>query len=659
VQKVTARLAHWLALSPEARGFFYVSALAHAALKVFLGLTLVTGDGYGFHSLVAPPQSLIFAGADVVICFGLAKLLDLAVPGRFTRLAQAVLLSLIGAFLAASFIIHSYFKTFLNRGLLEFNGASSHELFDYTWSALNGYALGFLTPMVALFVYYWARFASFARSGWAARTFMPPFLLAAGAAAMGFVGTLSAGQAGFLSYNPEFQLAQSYMKASTKGTPRASAAEARAFRDPSAPLFGRYESELAARLPRQAKRNVLFVLIESLPFEQTVLGSREGGLPVLRELAQQGVVFDNFRTVFPATSRSFLTYHCGIYPSAGAASATKYRPGYRCDSILDGLKAHGYRTGFFTSPMFTYDNLHKAHFMRSYDSYEDFLSLRARAKHDAFSAPAVEEEVVEQALLEFVDRAPAQPFFATYFMFWNHAPYRLPFDDISHLPPLARYKRTLRYLDQVLRDLLGQLKGRGRLDDTVVIVAADHGEGFALHHDNTNHIGHVFEDDVRIPFVIHVPDQTVGAQHTHRQGSNVDFAPTLFALLGLPLAPSWQGQDLLGEDFRARPTLLFGRSSYVTNALVDGQLKYIEYPETGKRLLFDLTRDPHEQHDLSGTHAREVAAYRKLIDAWLPVVEQRSWAEPRVSAWAPSKEDVTHAARVQPLGWPSAGPYRE
>jgi hypothetical protein len=133
----------------------------------------------------------------------------------------------------------------------------------------------------------------------------------------------------------------------------------------------------------------------------------------------------------------------------------------------------------------------------------------------------------------------------------------------------------------------------------------------------------------------------------------------LFALLGLPPAPSWQGQDLLGEDFRARPTLLFGRSSYVTNALVDGQLKYIEYPETGKRLLFDLTRDPHEQHDLAGTHAREVAAYRKLIDAWLPVVEYRSWAEPRVSAWAPSRKGVTHAARVQPVGWPSAGAYRQ
>jgi arylsulfatase A-like enzyme len=273
--------------------------------------------------------------------------------------------------------------------------------------------------------------------------------------------------------------------------------------------------------------------------------------------------------------------------------------------------------------------------MRSYDAYADFLTLRARAKKNAFSAPAVEEEVVAQTLLEFVDKAPTQPFFATYFMFWNHAPYRLPFEDLSHLPPLARYKRTLSYLDQILRDLLAKLKARGVLDNTLVIVTADHGEGFALHHDNTNHIGHVFEDDVRIPFLIHVPDKDVGMQRTHRQGSNIDFAPTLFHLLELPAAPSWQGQDLLSENFSARPTLLFGRASYVTNALVDGQLKYIEYPESGKRLLYDLARDPHEQRDLASARPKEAQAYHALIDAWLPVIEYRSWAEPQASAWRP------------------------
>jgi arylsulfatase A-like enzyme len=634
--RAAERLTRLTSLSPEASAFFYVSAIAHVALKLLLGLTLVYADGYGWKSLVAPPQSLVFAGADLVFCFVFAKLLTHAIPMRQQRPAQGALLLLLFVFLTASFVIHGYFKTFLNRGLLEFNGASAVELIDYTRAAATAYSISFVLLVSGMFALYLARFRTFVGSRWMARAQAPFCAALGGLGAMVFVGTLSQGQTGFLAYNPEFQLLKSYASEGNGATPTASPAEARAFRDPAESVRGQYPA--AGKLPPlpKAARNVLFVLIESLPFEQTSLARSDGGgMPVLAELAQNGIAFDNFRTVFPATSRSFMTYHCGIYPSPGAATATKYRPGYRCDSILDGLKARGYRTGFFTAPMFTYDNLHKAEFMRGYDVYQDFLSLRAHARKDALDAPAVEEEVVADALLSFTQRDPARPFFATYFMFWNHAPYRLPFEDISQLKPLARYQRGLAYLDRVLRSVLDGLRAQGNLDNTLIMVAADHGEGFALHHANTNHVGHLYEDDVRIPLLIHLPSAAIGPQRSHRQGSNVDFAPTLFALLGLPGAPSWQGQDLLSDDFQSRPTLVFGRAAYTTNAIVDGNLKYIEYPNTKQHSLFDLSRDPHEQHDLSARHKADADAYAQLLPAWLRVAEYRSWQVSETSAQAP------------------------
>lgn len=623
--RLPERLVRLSSFSAEACGFFYVLAFAHVLLKLLLGLTLVYGDGYGWASLVAPPQALVFAGGDLVFCFVLALVFSLAVPSSKQRIAQATLLVLQLLFLLANFIIHGYFKNFLNRGLLEFNGASAVELADYARAAISVYSVGFVGLVGAAFALYLARFPHLVQHDALQRGHAPWWFALAGLGGMIFVGTLSQGQSGFLAYNPEWQLLQSYFAKGAVDTPKASAAEARAFHDPSAALRGRYAQTDSLPRPTLAGRNVLFVLIESLPFEQTSLARAEGGMPLLAELAQDGVSFDNFRTVFPATSRSFMTYHCGIYPSPGAATATKYRPGYRCDSILDGLKARGYRTGFFTAPMFTYDNLHKADFMRGYDEYQDFLSLRSRARKDALDAPAVEEEVVADALLSFVERDRSKPYFATYFMFWNHAPYRLPFEDISALKPLARYQRTLGYLDQVLRSVLDRLRANGSLDDTVVVVAADHGEGFALHHDNTNHVGHLYEDDVRIPLLIHAPGAKLGRHVSHRQGSNLDFAPTLFALLGIPHAPSWQGQDLLASTFRPRPTLLFGRAAYTTNAIVDGNLKYIEYPATQQRWLFDISADPHEQHDLLPQRSADGEAYAKLLSRWLPVVEFRSW----------------------------------
>lgn len=608
-------------LSPQARLFFFTTSLAHVLLKLLLGLSLSIADRYGFQSLVAPPQGLVFAGVDIVTCFVCAKLLDLCVPQRFQQTVQQGLFMLLFVFLLANFIVHSYFKSFVNLGLIAFNGAGALEIIDYTLAGLTRYSVTFACSVLAVLLAASIFRRRLLASALLLPHYLPAYALGAALLAMLYVGTLGSGQCGFLAVNPGFVLLRSFTLTNASLEISATPEQAAAFATPQ-PIFGQYDVAPVVTLPSQRGKNVLFVLIESLPFERTPLGGASGGLTILGELAENGVSFTNFHTVFPATSRSFLAYHCGIYPTTGNATVTKFQPGYACDSILDSLHARGYRTGFFTAPMFTYDNLDKSRVVKGYDTFEDLSTLRGRAEHASFDAPAVEEEAVSRAALEFMEKDRTRPFFVNYFMFWNHSPYRLPFSDISALPPLERYQRTLDYLDRVLRDLLARLEAGGILKDTLVIVSADHGEGFAVHHDNKNHVGHIYEDDVHIPLVIHVPG--LGKHETHRLGSNVDFAPTLAALLGLPCASSWQGQDLLGADFRGRPLLVFGRSSFTTNGLLDGQYKYIEYVSNQQRALYDLSVDPHEQENLAARHPEHVQVYDQFVHSWLPVAEYRA-----------------------------------
>jgi len=608
-------------LSPTGRAFFYVTALAHVALKLMLGLRMALEDGYGMSSMVAPPQAAVFAGGDILVCFVVARGLD-ALPLRARRTTHLTLLLPLFGFLVASFIVHGYFKAFVNRGLLEFNGAGALELTDYTVAGMNAYSVSFIAVVALMFLALGTRYDAFARSRLCLSMSPQLAVLALAGAGLGYAGTLSSGQSGWLSYNPGYLLVLSYASAGANQVRVASADELRRFREPG-PMGGHYDSALDIEVPAKPRANVLFLLIESLPLEQTSLGGKPDQLPVLQELAQSGVSFDHFRTVFPATSRSFLTYHCGIYPTTGAATATKYAPHYQCDSVLDVLKGAGYRTGFFTAPMFTYDNLNKSRVMASYDTYADFLTLRPTARKNNVAAPAVEEEAVVEALFRFLENGDSAPWFATYFLFWNHAPYRLPFKDISGLPALDRYRLTLEYLNDIISGVLARAKAAGLLDNTIVIVTADHGEGFGIHHANTNHVGHLFEDDVRIPFLIHVPE--IGRHVSARSASNVDFAPTLTRLLGLTAPKSWQGRDLLAKAFEPRPTLMFGRASFTTNGLVDGSYKYIEYVDTEARYLFDVERDPEEQHDLLGSERARADRYQRLIHAWLPVVEARAW----------------------------------
>lgn len=621
-RRTEAVLRALFVFSPEGRVLFWATVLMHVALKMLLGLSAAMEDRYGFRSLMAPPQSFVLAAGDIGVCFLLSKVSDWVIPARWRKPVFTFQVWFVFAYLAANFIVHSYFKMFINRGLIAFNGAPMRELADYAVAGANRYAVCFIMiafTCAALVTHYHARLLN---SRFIARRNLPVTVLILNVASMAYISQKNQGQLGFMALNPGYVLYTSYRGfGKDELTPRATPDEAKRFVEPG-PILGEYDSALDISPIRRPRANVLFVLIESLPWEQTPLGGATGGLTVLDELASDAITFNNFRTVFPATSRSFLTYHCGIYPSVGLTTPTRFLPSYRCDSLLTVLEAAGYRTGFFTAPMFNYDNLSKSPTLQQYDRYEDFLTLKNETH--AITAPAVSEELVVDALLDFVAQEPGRPFLATYFMFWNHAPYRLPDQDISALPPLERYRRTLDYLDKALREALAGMKNLGLLDNTIVVVAADHGEGFALHHDNVNHSGHIYEDDIKVPFLIHVPG--LGRHTTNRQGSNVDFATTLTAMLELPQLASWQGQDLLADTYTPRPTLLYGRAAFATIGLVDGNFKYIQYLGRESKALYDLKADPFEQSNLLDRLPDHAARYRSVLDAWLPVVEQRSWA---------------------------------
>ncbi len=622
VRTVFHAVVRGLALSRDETRLFLVCTILHMLFKALLGTKIALEDGYGFRSLVAPPMVLIFLGGDILISLGLAYLSRLSPPGyrRGTQLALAIVL---GGFLLGNVVIHQYFRTFVNRGLLEFNGASLIELVDYAGAGVTPYSVAFLVGAVAA-ITVGRRAPSPASKPSRCGTVWIWGLLGWVPVALCLSDQVSAGQSVWLARTPAFELVRGYL-GKERGQPRrATPAELAAFAWPG-PLFGHYDTTPIVSPSSQPGRNVLFILIESLPLEQTSLGGKPAQLPVLSRLAEHGFAFSNFRTVFPATSRSFWALHCGAHPPSGPSTITKYVPGFRCASLVHALKAHGYATGFFTSSMLSYDNLDRSWLIEGYDTVRDFTHLHARARRNDITAPAVEEEVVVEELFDFLRSRRHRPWFANYFMFWNHAPYRLPFQDISSLPPLERYRRTLTYLDQTLTALLERGRAEGLIDErTLVVLTADHGEGFALHHDNVNHVGHLYEDDVRVPLVVHLPE--LGAVTVGRQGSSIDLAPTLARLLGLPRAVPWRGQDLLSDDYRPRPTLLFGRASFSTNGLVDGQYKFIDYLDHDSVHLYDISRDPNEQTNLAGAHPAQVARYRQLLDTWLPVIEAEAWA---------------------------------
>jgi arylsulfatase len=97
-----------------------------------------------------------------------------------------------------------------------------------------------------------------------------------------------------------------------------------------------------------------------------------------------------------------------------------------------------------------------------------------------------------------------------------------------------RYDESVRYNDDVIGSLLGELEGLGLAADTIVGVFSDHGEEL-FDHGHFSHAGiHLYEEVVRTVGIIHDPADP-RPRRLERPVSHVQLLPTLLRLAGVPV----------------------------------------------------------------------------------------------------------------------------
>ncbi len=189
----------------------------------------------------------------------------------------------------------------------------------------------------------------------------------------------------------------------------------------------------------------------------------------------------------------------------------------------------------------------------------------------------------------------------------------------------ARYDGEIHYADAQIGRVLDALAAAGHLDDTLVVVLADHGEALGGHDDWFEHGFHAYEDTCRVPLLVRGPGLRRGTCDADL--SLVDLAPTLLDLLSLPPlrpAPDPAGppagvsragllragaaaplrQPVFCEKIE-RPDLA-GTAQAKAVRLGDWKLIRRYAHDAQQRLvvlseeLYDLAADPGEAHDLAG-----------------------------------------------------------
>ena len=126
----------------------------------------------------------------------------------------------------------------------------------------------------------------------------------------------------------------------------------------------------------------------------------------------------------------------------------------------------------------------------------------------------------------------------------------------------ARYDHALAATDAAVGALLDGLAARGLLDDTVVVVVADHGTALG----EEGHLGHqgLLQPEVlHVPMLVRLPGGEGAGRRVPDDVGIVDLAPTLLALAGATPPARLDGRSLLpllrGEALPARGVLAQGR----------------------------------------------------------------------------------------------------
>jgi arylsulfatase A-like enzyme len=375
--------------------------------------------------------------------------------------------------------------------------------------------------------------------------------------------------------------------------------------------------------------------------------------PFIDSIARRGVLYERCYAPNIPTHPSFTTMLTGkeaiTHNIVNIGGGVPIADGVRL--LPEILREHGYTTA-------AVDSMGR-HFERGFDHYRSYQWDR--------SNPTVlrKAETVNEVALPLIEelRAGSRPFFL-FLHYWDpHTPYLPPpayrrrfyrrdadpYDVANHsmdeawtwepfkwyfhswMPGITDadyvinlYDGETAYMDHHLRRVFRALAPVQR--ETLVIITADHGEildeqlGYFDHHG-------LYEGNVHVPLILYWQGKLPGGRRVPGFVQNIDLAPTLLDLAGIPDRDAMEGLSLLPTAMGLRESnydaLYFSEATWeVKRAIRTGRWKLIDSIEPDghgrpTQELFDLAADPAEQHNVVDSYPDVRRELQDRLHAWL------------------------------------------
>jgi arylsulfatase A-like enzyme len=434
-----------------------------------------------------------------------------------------------------------------------------------------------------------------------------------------------------------------------------------------------HERNAVAQLPAATPGapNVLVIVVDTLRADHvSSYGYSRPTSPTFDRLAQQGVRFENAISPCSWSLPSHVSLLTGLYQFEHGVGSVQPEPwlgwgnkGLGGFPVLgEALEQRGYRTGAFSANRTYFSRglgfgrgfvhfedyfqsssdafvrtLYGREFARMYLKRSEHSLIKRMLRKLGFTSLLDQDaegsgsyggafgvrkraDVVNQEVMEWIDRDRQRPFFAFLNYFDVHDPYGGPRAYAKPSWPQQTdtdaYDNGVKYVDDFIGQLMEELGRRGLANHTLVVITSDHGESLGQHHLRT-HGKALYWELIHVPLVIWYPGHVPAGVMVTMPVSNAAIPSTIMDLLGAgaqsPFPPSslsalWQTggvpnwPDPLSElahnaisdkeDQLAR-TLVPTASTGSMKSLVTTQWQLITHETMGDQL-YDWTLDPAE-----------------------------------------------------------------
>jgi arylsulfatase A-like enzyme/HEAT repeat protein len=354
--------------------------------------------------------------------------------------------------------------------------------------------------------------------------------------------------------------------------------------------------------PRRPEADVLLITVDALRADHVgAYGYGRHTTPNIDRLAATGTRFARAYSQAPHTSFSVSSMLTSKYFPTMARLA----PGERHDTIAAVLRNYGWKTAAFYPP---------AVFYIDSDKLKTFAETNFDFEYVKFEFIDAQRRVDQ--LLAYYDTVKPQRSFVWIHFFEPHEPYVAHPEFEFGASDIDRYDSEIAYTDAAVGRLVRE--ARARRPGTVVILAADHGEEFE-EHGGRYHGSTLYEEQLRIPLIVSIPD---GTPHVvEGQAQLIDVTPTVLALLDISVPVRMRGTDL--GPWLATPPAPAARLPPAFAELEDKRMvslageKLICDMRLGLCAFYDLGVDPHERRNLAEERPLRVAVLHGLLDSWL------------------------------------------